>query len=208
MDTSVELELPGTGALGRITGSSDDYFVIGAIERSGEYERHVMAFLANVVRPADVCLDVGANIGVMSLLLARLCPDGEVYAFEPGTTSCAYLRQNVRDNDLGNVRVENLGLYDVSDTLVLSVDAHHPGGAHLERAREERADGEGVRVARLDDWMATQSRDRVDVVKMDIEGAELRAIDGADRDAAPAPTLDDRRVQPGRAAEVPGRFTE
>ena len=65
-----------------------------------------------------------------------------------------------------------------------------------------------MRVARLDDWMATQSRDRVDVVKMDIEGAELRAIDGATRDTAPAPTLDDRRVQPCCAAEVPGRFTE
>ena len=67
--------------------------------------------------PTDVCLDVGANIGVMSLLLARLCPDGEVYAFEPGATSCDYLRRNVRDNELGNVHVENLGLYDVTDTL-------------------------------------------------------------------------------------------
>ena len=173
---------PGGTTLGKITGSAGDTGVIGTLERErGEYEPHLMAFLARFVRPGDVCLDVGANIGVMSLCLARLCPDGRVYAFEPGRASYAYLERNVAENALGNVVPVPLGAYDTNGSLGFAVDATHPGGAFV--ATGEAA-SERIDVVRIDDWIATNLIDRVDVVKLDVEGAEVRVLAGAHRTLA------------------------
>jgi len=167
---------PGGTTLGKITGSADDTGVIGTLEREGgAYEPHLMEFLAQVVEPSDVCLDVGANIGVMSLCLARLCPDGRVYAFEPGRASYAYLERNVADNALGNVVPVPLGAFDTNGSLGFAVDAAHPGGAFV--ATGETAN-ERIDVVRLDDWIATNTIDHVDVLKLDVEGAEVRALAG------------------------------
>ncbi len=175
--------MPASGTtLGKITGSADDTGVIGTLQReAGEYEPHLMQFLAQSVRPTDVCLDVGANIGVMSLCLARLCPDGRVYAFEPGRASRAYLEANIAANALTNVVPVPVGAYDTNTSLGLEVEAGHPGGAFVSAAN---AATERIDVVRLDDWVTTQELARVDVLKLDVEGAEIRALAGARRTLA------------------------
>jgi FkbM family methyltransferase len=179
-DRSVEVVGPEVVGSFHVTGADVDYGVIGAIERAGgRYEIHVMDLLSALVRPDDVCLDVGANIGVLTIVLARLCRDGSVYAFEPGTSSYEYLARNVVAAGATNVTTEPLALSDVTGTLTLHMNATHPGGAHLGVPDAHEKTHETVRVSRLDDWVKEQGLDRIDVVKLDIEGAELLALDGA-----------------------------
>ena len=180
MDKSVRVTTPGGGAALSVTGSADDFGVIGAIERAGgAYEPQVMGFLARLVRPSDVCVDIGANIGVLTLLLSRLASEGQVFAFEPGDASFTYLQKNIADNGAANVVVEKLGVYDVTDTLTLQVEASHPGGAYLAKTDAHEVTSESVSVTRLDDWACAHALARIDVIKLDIEGAEVRALDGA-----------------------------
>ncbi len=182
MDKCVQVLAPGGGAPLSITGSADDFGVVGAIERAGgNYEPQVMHLLGRAVRRADTCLDIGANIGILTLALARLAPDGRVFAFEPGDTSYAYLTRNVADNDAANTVTEQLGAYDVTGTLTLQTSASHPGGAYIADTDAHESASERVPVTRLDDWVDRRGLDRVDVIKMDIEGAELRALAGAQK---------------------------
>ncbi len=180
MDKRVEVILPGGGVPLSITGSTDDFGVIGAIERAGgRYEPHVMQVLSELVHTTDVCIDIGANIGVLTLLFARLAPEGRVYAFEPGDTSFAYLSRNVADADAANVDAAQLGVYDRTGALTLQVSPSHPGGAYISQTDAHESASESVPVTRLDDWVADRDLAHVDVIKLDIEGAELRVLDGA-----------------------------
>jgi FkbM family methyltransferase len=180
VDKRVDVLLPNGAAPLSITGASDDFGVIGAIERAGgHYEPQVMNVLSRLVRASDVCVDIGANIGVLALLMSRLATNGRVYAFEPGDASFKYLSQNIADADATNVVAEQLGVYDITGTLTLQVAQSHPGGAYISQTEAHEATSEKVPVTRLDDWADTLKIDRVDVVKLDIEGAELRVIEGA-----------------------------
>jgi FkbM family methyltransferase len=163
-----------------IVGSDDDHVIIGGLRRdAGVYEPEVLDLLSKLVQPTDVCLDVGANIGVITLPLARFARDGHVYSFEPGRQSVAYLKQNVLEHHLDNVTVEARGVSSETKTLRLYVDAGHPGGSHVGGTSEQNETFEEIDVVALDDWARTNSIGRIDVVKMDIEGSELNALRGA-----------------------------
>src|SRR5256885_1629589 len=134
--------MPDARALS-ITGSAEDFGVIGAIERAGgRYEPHVMHLLTRLVHPTDVCIDIGANIGVLSLLLSRLAAKGDVFALEPGEASFAYLMQNLADSNATNVVAEQLGVYDLTGTLTLQVSGSHPGGAYISQTGVHEASSE------------------------------------------------------------------
>jgi FkbM family methyltransferase len=180
VDKTVEVVLPNGARPLSITGSADDFGVIGAIERAGgQYEPHVMQLLSRLVQPTDVCVDIGANIGVLTLTLARLAANGKVYAFEPGHASFAYLEKNIAAADAAHVVAAPMGVYDLTGTLPLQVSESHPGGSYISQTDAHEAASESIPVTRLDDWVEANGIDRLDVMKLDIEGAELRVIDGA-----------------------------
>jgi FkbM family methyltransferase len=182
MAGELTVRLPGPGGEGAalsITGAADDWGVIGTIARSGAYEPHLMRVIADVVRPDWVCLDVGANIGVVAAVLAQLCPDGRVYAVEPSGTSFRFLERNVEANGLRNVEPVPLGFYSEARATRLHSTPTHPGGAFISETDVVDPISEDVELVRLDDWAATAGLARVDLVKLDVEGAELAVLDGA-----------------------------
>jgi FkbM family methyltransferase len=180
MDKRVDVLTPSGEAWFTVTGSATDAGVLGGIERrGGYYEPRLVSLLTRLVHPSDVCLDIGANIGVVSLILADLAPAGSVFAFEPGAGNLRYLERNVLDNHGRNITIEPVGLYDKPGTLRLHVDAAHPGGAHIAGTEVRGEASEEITVVALDDWIGASGLERLDVIKMDIEGAELRALDGA-----------------------------
>lgn len=138
-----------------------------------------MALLSRLVRRNDLCLDVGANIGIMTVLLGKLCVEGHVWAFEPGTVTRDYLSRNVSANGLRNVTVDEHGLYDATGVATLQLNSSHPGGAYVSETEAREADAERIELVTLDDWVRAKRLDRIDVIKMDIEGAELHALRGA-----------------------------
>ncbi|MFA9444668.1 FkbM family methyltransferase [Egicoccus sp. AB-alg6-2] len=146
--------------------------------------------LRRLVRPGDVCIDVGAAGGAHLLVMARAAgPTGRVLGFEPRPGSLAVLRRLVRLARLADrVELHQVALADEAGTLPLRIPvvptrAHFHGSAADRRstAAFSRLPHREIEVptARLDDVVETAGLARVDLIKCDVEGAELRVLAGA-----------------------------
>lgn len=162
---------------------------------SGAYERPVQDALASLVRRGVVCYDVGANLGFYSVLLGRLCgPTGSVYAFEPVPGNAAMIERNARLNRMANINVLRVALSraDGRGELLL---ARHNGGAVLRGAGvpPDLAGHVAVETRALDTLVDAREIEPPDVVKIDVEGAEMDVLQGMQkvlRSRAPAIVLE------------------
>jgi FkbM family methyltransferase len=163
--------------------SMKNNFTSFAVAVLGERDPDVMRFLRRWVRPGFIALDVGANIGTYAIPLARLVgPTGRVVAFEPNRPTCACLRQNVRQNRLGNIRVVRAAVGEHPGHSDLVVNAENFGEVHLAPAAttpEAAITRARVVVTTLDAECARLALPRVDFIKIDVEGFELAALRGA-----------------------------
>ncbi len=156
-----------------------------AIERKmiGGYEPSVLRAVERFVSAGSHCLDVGANVGAVTLALARqVGPSGRVLAIEPGPPYVARLRQNLWANPrLANrVVVLRAGLSETEGSLLWRPDPLHPFNAGLSQVHSAAVPGElPVAVTTLDDAVARQEWKRVDFIKIDVEGMELEVLRGA-----------------------------
>lgn len=134
--------------------------------------------LANLARPGDNVLDIGANVGETTLRFSRrVGPAGKVYCFEPNPPVRAKLERNIALNRFTNIEVMPLGVGDAEATLKLSSPSpHNRGGNRI--LENPVGDFVEVRVVPLDTLVAEKGIERVDVVKIDVEGFELRALKG------------------------------
>jgi FkbM family methyltransferase len=147
---------------------------------SGEYERPVQDALAALVRQGDVCYDVGANLGFFSVLNGRLVgPAGIVYAFEPVPGNASVIERNARLNRQENIKVMRTALCraDGKGELLL---ARHVGGAVLKSAGSppDPAGSIAVETASLDTLVGHHRIRPPNVVKIDVEGAEMEVLQG------------------------------
>jgi FkbM family methyltransferase len=144
----------------------------------GVYEPFETSLFEQEVRSGDVVLDLGANIGYYTLIFAsRVGPAGHVYAFEPDPENAELLRRNVELNGYRNVTAVEAAVSDEQQTLTLYLSdeskAHRIYDAGGGRGTAT------VEAVRLDDWFAQHGETaRIDIVKMDIEGAEGLAFAG------------------------------
>jgi FkbM family methyltransferase len=163
------------------------------LEHRGNYEIEETAFCERVVKPGAVVADVGANIGLYSVLLARLVGEaGSVHAFEPEANNVRRLRVNLALNDLDNVVVNQCAVFSSSGTQTLNVYRPALGSWHTlgrpkltdplrGHAPAEPESAVEVDTVSLDDYAQAQAIDRLDLVKIDVEGAELDVLQGAER---------------------------
>jgi FkbM family methyltransferase len=148
---------------------------------AGTSEPEVQRALARLVAPGQTAWDIGANVGFFSLLLARLVGRaGRVLAVEPHPANAATLRRNVALNSLQNVDVLEAAVADADGVTTLSIDrgstvAKLVSGASVAHSTVD------VRVVTLDELWAAEKYGAPALIKMDIEGAETRALQGARR---------------------------
>lgn len=140
-------------------------------------DRAERRLLSQLISPGMTVLDVGANIGIYTEFLAKLVgPSGRVVAFEPEQRNVEHLRNAARNYK--QVEVVHAAVSDRSGTLKLFVaddlNVDHRTYAPLETRRSV-----DVAAVALDDFVS--EGDHVDVIKMDIQGAELAALRGARR---------------------------
>jgi FkbM family methyltransferase len=148
---------------------------------TGTYEPGLLRMLERELRAGDVVADVGAHVGIHALTAARRLAQlggGRVIAFEPTPDSATAVRRGAARNGLA-VEVVEAALGEAEGTATLFGDARY--GAHDAGVRSQFSDGEPIAEVRLltfDGWAAAGGLDRLDVVKLDIEGAEILALRG------------------------------
>ena len=129
-----------------------------------------------VPKEGDVVFDCGAYCGIATYYLSKLVgPTGKVYAFEPDTSNYAVLVKNIERHHLNNVTPINKGLYLRSGTLSFN----STGSANSMVALTDAPHNTIIEVVSLADAYKQFGLQRLDFVKMDIEGAELEVIEGA-----------------------------
>ncbi len=133
------------------------------------------------LKPGDVAVDVGANIGVYTLEMARAVgTQGRVWAFEPDPANAVLLEKNVMRNGYRNVTVIRAAVADFSGRSTIARHADNAGMHKL----SETGDVD-VEVVRLDDLVQPP----VKFLKIDVEGAEAAVLRGAHRTIAQSPHL-------------------
>ena len=135
--------------------------------------------LASQVQPGDVCLDIGANTGYYTALLARHAMLGAVHAFEPVPLNWHLLNSNVMLNDFANVHVNHCALGKAPGTAEFSQAADAAFSSLIAVGRRPEAKRFTVTIDTLDAYLARHSIQHVHVIKLDVEGAEKLVIEGA-----------------------------
>jgi len=144
---------------------------------SGSYEPFETELVKKEVKKGDIVLDLGANFGYYTLILADTVGDaGKVYAFEPDPFNFALLKKNVQINGYSNVTLVQKAVSNKTGQAILHISDEDLGGHSIHEQRYCSRTIE-VETIRLDDYFSDQ-RSRIDFIKMDIEGAEFEAIEG------------------------------
>jgi FkbM family methyltransferase len=170
-----EVLRPLTVSGGRLTlaGDSDDPYFRNISEDVPE-QAPLCNYLRTHLASDAICLDVGANIGVTTLIMASLCPKGHVYAFEPGHENARWLRQNVKVNGLTNCTVIETAVGSTTGTI--SFNENRAWGTV---ANEPSASSKNVSITTLDAFIRnTPELQQLDFIKIDVEGFESHVIAG------------------------------
>jgi FkbM family methyltransferase len=152
-------------------------FVVGSM-RFRSCEGDVIQFIAQL--PADaIVLDIGANVGAMSVLFSRQCPRGQIYAFEPIPENVRAARRVLKLFRAKNVKLYPMGLSDRADTLTMIMPGangvRNEGLSHVVNADDPAAGVlYTVPVVTLDSF----SELRVSAIKIDVENHESAVFRG------------------------------
>ncbi|MEU4202928.1 FkbM family methyltransferase [Streptomyces sp. NPDC026294] len=171
----------------------------------GVWEPHLTRWLERRLRPGDVFVDVGANIGYYSLLASRLVGEkGAVVALEASPDFHRVLRKQVVINGCRNVRAVNAAISDREEMLTFTLASSHNMGANsiVPYAGEAESTFE-VAAQPLSEVLSADELARARVIKIDVEGAEGSVVRGL------VPLLDQLRPDAELAIEVtPQRMLE
>jgi FkbM family methyltransferase len=182
-------------------------FGIRALKARFRDQKTEFDIIRRQLRPGDIACDIGANKGSFILWLSRWVGDGRVVAFEPQPDLARSLAEVCRAIGLGNVTVQAKAVYSHSGAQDLFLPTGHQPGASLRQAAVE-ADSFttlSVPLVSLDEYF--DSNDRVALLKIDVEGAELGVLMGAERILRQhAPLLvfecENRHLAPGNVQDV------
>ena len=148
----------------------------------GVYEPQLSHAFVRMLRPGMVVVDAGANVGQHTLLASTAVGEGgSVHSFEPVPQIFEALSRHVAMNSLRDVQLNRMALWCEETELALGLPAGHDGnkGAYSIRAASRESTAVRAPAVQLDTYVAAQKIQRVDVIKMDVEGAEPFAIRGA-----------------------------
>lgn len=152
-----------------------DHSVSAPTIGSGVYEAHLIPWFNRLCLPGNTVLDIGANVGFHATLLAkRVGPDGHVYAFEPNSENCRLILLNAEKNRLTNLTLLPIALSEERGWAYFSSHVGSNGGFVSDQFVALHGHGSVVPTFTLDELSLPEA----DFIKIDVEGAEYRALSG------------------------------
>ena len=148
----------------------------------GYFEWAETNFIRSALRPGQVFVDVGANIGWHTLVAAnRVGPSGFVHAFEPVSKTFDELQGNVALNKFENVSLRQIGLSDVDGEIEIYGNKEDDSGGNTMFGGPDHSLIEVIRTRRGDDMLSELGIEKVHLLKVDVEGAEMHVLRGLGR---------------------------
>jgi FkbM family methyltransferase len=156
-----------------VPASLDSITTYVLLEQEKWFEKET-GFLPHILKPGMTALDIGANLGVYSLPMARLVAPGYVFSYEPASEPRGLLARSKELNGAANLQLVDAALSDRprDGTLVL-------GASSELNSLEGTGSGEPVRISSLDAEQQSRGWQAVDFMKIDAEGEEERILSGA-----------------------------
>jgi FkbM family methyltransferase len=177
----LNLRLPFSDKDFVIFGSEKDQSVMRDLEvLGGYYEIHVMNLLSKLVKEDFICFDIGANIGIISLAMSLLAKNGKIYAFEASQKTARYFEMNMQENSVRNVELINLGISDRNEKVDFCYVERFAGGSFFSSLgiKDPGAEIEIIECITIDEFVKSNNIGKIDLIKMDIEGAEIKGLNG------------------------------
>jgi FkbM family methyltransferase len=165
----------------RIHVDPADFAVGHTVAVDRRYEPEVSAAVRQVLERGHTFVDIGANIGWFSLLAASLVgPTGRVVAVEPNPWNVALLRRSAQDNGFDNIEVLTVALAEKTGAVALETDGSNGRVIPIDGPPPQPVKADFVVAAHpLDLVLQEAGVERVDAMKMDVEGAEPAVLRGA-----------------------------
>jgi len=184
----------------------------------GAYEPIESYLFTRLVREGSTVVDAGANIGQYSMIASTAVgASGQVHSFEPVEINFRHLKQNVGRNRLTNIHLNQIALWNESTRVRLELPGGGDGigtnnGQYSVNTSGNANDlGVTAQAVRLDDYAQEHNLGRIDLIKMDVEGAEWAALQGMagiiQRDR-PTLLMEVNRLACGRFGYEPNVFWE
>ena len=160
--------------------NQDDAVISGSLTL-GCYESFARTFFATQLQPGQCVIDIGANIGLYTVMASqRVGPAGRVIAIEPDPVNISFLRGTLELNEMSNVTAVQAALSNETGSGLLFLDNLNKG-RHCVFDPSGKRPSVKVELCRLDDLLDRLSVKTVDLIKMDVEGAEFLVVQGMTR---------------------------
>ncbi|MEI7675258.1 MAG: FkbM family methyltransferase [Bacteroidales bacterium] len=144
-----------------------------------QYEEPEILFVEKLLQSGDSIVDVGANIGLYSLVASKLVgKEGKVYAFEPFKINNDHLMKHVQMNKLTNIVIEKTAVSDKIGEIELFLDETDFNNGAATAYSESFTSTEKAPSTSLDNYFQDKKTDKIRFIKIDIEGGEFLALQG------------------------------
>lgn len=145
----------------------------------GIYEPDKTQTIQTLLKPGMTFVDIGANKGDFSLLAAKIVGDtGTVLAFEPEPDNCHWIRHSMSLNRYKNITLYDTALGDTNESTRLYLGEKSGWHSLIPSATNSSQDTIDIQMSTLDTVLGDIGHTHVDMIKIDVEGAELRVLEG------------------------------
>lgn len=164
----------------KVFGSKDDRYFNEYLGANKEFFDTPVVYLEKYAGPDSVILDIGANIGLVSLSASTVSPKGTIYAIEASPAIYKILEKNLGSNPSKNVKPVHIALSDKKHTLDFFEDPDFLAGSRVVPSGTKSSHKViKVPAVPLDQLVTELGIKKIDIIKLDVEGHEEQVLDGA-----------------------------